>query len=141
MSDWLYPVAAGLVRSEHAGEIVSPAYDLLLPAKRLDHSQRHPRSFLNGTPSEADDSDLDYQSRRAQARSYLQTELEAGLKIKVGVPDVARLSWVEVRAVESQALIPAIVDLGPGEAEVIGSDCRLAACLPRLSRFGRRLVA
>jgi uncharacterized protein (DUF1015 family) len=78
VSGWLYPVAAGLVRSEHAGEIVSPAYDLLLPAKRLDHSQRHPRSFLNGTPSEADDSDLDYQSRRAQARSYLQTELEAG---------------------------------------------------------------
>ncbi len=49
----------------------------------------------------------------------VQTELEAGLKIKVGVPDVARLSWVEVRAVKSQALIPAIVDLGPGEAEVI----------------------
>lgn len=39
----------------------------------------------------------------------VQTELEAGLKIKVGVPDVARLSWVEVRAVESQALIPALI--------------------------------
>ncbi len=49
----------------------------------------------------------------------VHAELEAGLKVQVAVPDVATLSWVEVKAVESEALIPAIVDLGPGEAEVI----------------------
>jgi uncharacterized protein (DUF1015 family) len=75
---WLQPVEAGLVRPEHALEIISPAYDLLTPSDRREHGLRHPRSFLNGTPSEGDDSDLDYTGRRAQARSYLQRELERG---------------------------------------------------------------
>ncbi|MGH8926303.1 MAG: DUF1015 family protein [Acidimicrobiia bacterium] len=78
MNVWLHPVAAGLVRSEQAREIVSPAYDLLNPSERRAHGLAHPRSFLNGTPSEGDDSDLDYHGRRAQANSYLQAELERG---------------------------------------------------------------
>ncbi|MGH8958906.1 MAG: DUF1015 family protein [Acidimicrobiia bacterium] len=78
MTGWLQPVAAGLVRPEHAGEIISPAYDLMSPHERRAHGRRHPRSFLNGTPSEGDDRDLDYQARRTQAKSYLSTELERG---------------------------------------------------------------
>ena len=49
----------------------------------------------------------------------VQAELEAGVQVKGDVPDIAMLSWIEVKAVHSRALIPAIVDLGPGEAEVI----------------------
>ncbi|HEY7583145.1 MAG TPA: DUF1015 family protein [Acidimicrobiia bacterium] len=78
MSGWLQPVAAGLVRPEHAREIISPAYDLLDPIQRRDHGRVHPRSFLNGTPSEGDDADLDHASRRAQAKSYLRAELDRG---------------------------------------------------------------
>ena len=78
MSGWLQPVAAGLVHPEHASEIISPAYDLLSPRQRRAHGRAHPRSFLNGTPSEGDDADLDYESRRAQAKSYLQAELDRG---------------------------------------------------------------
>lgn len=49
----------------------------------------------------------------------VQTELEAGARAKLGVPDIATLPWVEVKTVQSRVLIPAIVDLGAGEAEVI----------------------
>ena len=78
MNGWLQPVAAGLVRPEHAREIISPAYDLLDPGQRRDHGRAHPRSFLNGTPSEGDDVELDHASRRAQARAYLRAELDRG---------------------------------------------------------------
>lgn len=75
MSDWLLPVPAGVVRAEDGAEIVSPAYDLFTPAERGAHARRHPRSFLNGTPSEEDDVDSDYERRRAQATTYLENEL------------------------------------------------------------------
>ena len=78
MNGWLRPVAAGLVRQEHAREIISPAYDLLDPRQRRDHGRAHPRNFLNGTPSEGDDADLDHASRRAQAKTYLRAELDRG---------------------------------------------------------------
>lgn len=78
MRDWLFPVLAGVVRAEHGLEIVSPTYDLLTPAERVAHALRHPRSFLNGTPSEEDDVDRDYQRRRAQATTYIERELEQG---------------------------------------------------------------
>lgn len=78
MSGWLQPVVAGLVRPEHAREIISPAYDLLDPGQRREHGRLHPRSFLNGTPSEGDDAELDHASRRAQAKTYLRTELNRG---------------------------------------------------------------
>lgn len=78
MSSWLLPVLAGLVRSEEAREVVSPAYDLFTPEERGQHAHRHPRSYLNGTPSEGDDPDQDYEGRRAQATSYLSQEIERG---------------------------------------------------------------
>lgn len=78
MSSWLLPVLAGLVRSNDANEVVSPAYDLFTPTQRAEHVRRHPRSFLNGTPSEGDDPDRDYEGRRAQATTYLQGEIERG---------------------------------------------------------------
>lgn len=78
MSPWLFPVLAGVVREEHGPEIISPAYDLFTPAQRGAHARRYPRSFLNGTPSEGDDPELDLVGRRDQASEYLERELAAG---------------------------------------------------------------
>lgn len=77
MSRWLLPVAAGLVRSEVAAEVISPPYDLLSPSERALHARTYTRSFLNGTPSEGDDPDLDTAGRRRQAIDYLERELAA----------------------------------------------------------------
>ncbi|CAN5248910.1 DUF1015 family protein [soil metagenome] len=78
MTLWLRPVIAGLIKQDHAREVVSPAYDLFTPIERGEHARQHPRSFLNGTPSEGDDPDLDYDGRRQQATSYLTSELGRG---------------------------------------------------------------
>lgn len=57
--------------------------------------------------------------------SAVQAELRIGIKAGFPAPDVEQLSWVRTKAVQSQTLIPVIVDLGPGEAEVIalGLEC------------------
>jgi predicted nucleic acid-binding protein len=49
----------------------------------------------------------------------VRAELQTGLKAGFSAPDVEQFSWIQVKAVQSRVLIPAIVDLGPGEAEVI----------------------
>ncbi|WP_083798978.1 DUF3368 domain-containing protein [Coleofasciculus chthonoplastes] len=46
-------------------------------------------------------------------------ELEVGKRQGVDVPIVNAIEWIQIRPVASAALIPAIVDLGQGEAEVI----------------------
>jgi uncharacterized protein (DUF1015 family) len=73
----LLPVAAGLVRSDVAAEVISPPYDLLSPSQRARHARSSRRSFLNGTPSEGDDPELDTAGRRRQANDYLERELAA----------------------------------------------------------------
>ncbi len=49
----------------------------------------------------------------------VQTELEVGAQAELDVPRIASFPWIQVREVQARALLPAIVDLGPGEAEVI----------------------
>lgn len=49
----------------------------------------------------------------------VQAELEIGARANVRVPDISTLPWIAVKPVQAQAVIPAVVDLGPGEAEVI----------------------
>ena len=46
-------------------------------------------------------------------------ELEAGNLLGVDVPQINSIEWIEVRPVASIALIPAVIDLGQGEAEVL----------------------
>jgi uncharacterized protein (DUF1015 family) len=75
MNRWLLPVEAGLVRPESAAEVISPAYDLYPPPQRLRIALARPRNFLNATLSEEDYPDLDIESRRVQARDYLNKEL------------------------------------------------------------------
>ncbi len=49
----------------------------------------------------------------------VQAELEVGVQAKLDVPRIASFPWVQVQEVQARALLPAVVDLGPGEAEVI----------------------
>lgn len=49
----------------------------------------------------------------------VEKELLAGAKKGVNVPDTSQLPWLKVQPLSDSTLLPAIVDLGPGEAEVI----------------------
>lgn len=46
-------------------------------------------------------------------------ELEIGKLQGVDVPEVNSIEWIQIRPVASAAIIPAVTDLGQGEAEVI----------------------
>lgn len=52
--------------------------------------------------------------------SGVHEEILEGTRRGAELPDIGSLPWVEVRALVSKALLPAIADLGKGEAEVIG---------------------
>jgi predicted nucleic acid-binding protein len=49
----------------------------------------------------------------------VRQELDTGRKQGVDVPDVGGLPWIVIQPVASAALVPVVVDLGQGEAEVI----------------------
>jgi predicted nucleic acid-binding protein len=49
----------------------------------------------------------------------VRQELETGGSQGVDVPDVGSLSWILIQPVASATLVPVVVDLGQGEAEVI----------------------
>lgn len=49
----------------------------------------------------------------------VQAELRLGHQRRLPVPDVSSLPWISIKQVQSDALIPAVADLGRGEAEVI----------------------
>jgi predicted nucleic acid-binding protein len=46
-------------------------------------------------------------------------ELETGKLQGVDVPEVNSIEWIQIRRVASATIIPAVIDLGQGEAEVI----------------------
>ncbi len=46
-------------------------------------------------------------------------ELEVGKLQGVDVPEVNAIEWIQIHPVASAAIIPAVIDLGQGEAEVI----------------------
>lgn len=46
-------------------------------------------------------------------------ELEIGKNQGIDVPDIQSLDWIAITPVRSPQLIPAIIDLGQGEAEVL----------------------
>jgi len=47
------------------------------------------------------------------------SELEAGRKLGIGLPDPGSLTWMEIRNPASLPVLPLITDLGPGETEVL----------------------
>jgi predicted nucleic acid-binding protein len=46
-------------------------------------------------------------------------ELDAGRKYGVNLPDLSRLDWVDICHPASEQVLPLVVDLGPGETEVL----------------------
>ena len=46
-------------------------------------------------------------------------ELEVGKLQGVDVPEINSIEWIQIRPVISATLIPAVIDLGQGEAEVL----------------------
>jgi|SRR3990172_1564411 len=73
--------------------------------------------------------------------SAVQEELEVGKRQGIDVPDVSSLSWVHIRPVASAALVPAVVDLGQGEAEVLALGLEIADSLLILDdQLARRIA-
>ncbi len=64
-------------------------------------------------------------------------ELEAGAQAKIGVPDLATVLWAEVKAVQSHAVIPAIVDLGLGVVIKAKQGGHLLAVKPIIEELRR----
>jgi predicted nucleic acid-binding protein len=50
----------------------------------------------------------------------VETELGVGAKQGIRVPSPNSIPWLRVTPLQAQHLIPAMTDLGPGEAEAIG---------------------
>ena len=68
-------------------------------------------------------------------------ELDVGKAQGVDVPEVARIEWIHVRPVASAALVPAVTDLGRGEAEVIALGLEIPGSLLILDdQLARRLA-
>ena len=79
--------------------------------------------------------------RRVVIPPAVQAELAAGGKAGFATPDISQAEWIEVRRVRSQELIPAVVDLGPGEAEVLALGLENPGSLLVLDdRLGRRVA-
>jgi predicted nucleic acid-binding protein len=69
-------------------------------------------------------------------------ELLAGLQAGVEAPKMERFPWIAIKPVRSIALIPAILDLGPGEAEVIALGLEHPGSLLIIDdRLARRVAA
>lgn len=49
----------------------------------------------------------------------VQDELQAGAERGVSVPDLEVLDWLQIRPLRDTTLLPAVIDLGAGEAEAI----------------------
>jgi len=71
----------------------------------------------------------------------VQEELETGKRRGIDVPDVGSLSWICLRPVSSAALVPAVVDLGRGEAEVLALGLEITGSLLILDdQLARRIA-
>jgi len=46
-------------------------------------------------------------------------EISTGRAVGVTLPDLATLSWVDIRSPASEPALPLVTDLGPGETEVL----------------------
>ncbi|MBI3951113.1 MAG: DUF3368 domain-containing protein [Acidobacteria bacterium] len=71
----------------------------------------------------------------------VREELLEGRGLGADVPDLSVLTWVEVRSLSSSALLPAVTDLGQGEAEVIGLARETPESLVIMDdRLGRKIA-
>lgn len=71
----------------------------------------------------------------------VQDELHAGAVIGCAVPEVTKIPWIEVQPLTDRALLPAVVDLGLGEAEAIALSLSSPRSLLILDdALGRRIA-
>lgn len=71
----------------------------------------------------------------------VRQELEEGRRKGLDVPDVNSLAWLHIRPVASAILVPAVVDLGQGEAEVLALGLEIPESLLILDdQLARRIA-
>jgi predicted nucleic acid-binding protein len=71
----------------------------------------------------------------------VQQELEVGKAKGINVPNLTTFDWVRVASVISKTLLPNIIDLGRGEAEVIALGLQYSGSLLILDdQLGRRIA-
>src|SRR5262245_60247987 len=71
----------------------------------------------------------------------VRLELKAGAKQGVAVPDLSGLEWIEEQPLRDRSLLPAVVDLGAGEAEAIALALASPGSLLILDdQLGRRIA-
>jgi predicted nucleic acid-binding protein len=71
----------------------------------------------------------------------VKDELRVGHERGVDVPELSDIDWLSVEAPRSADILPAIVDLGPGEAEVLALGLQFADSLLILDdRLARRIA-
>jgi predicted nucleic acid-binding protein len=56
---------------------------------------------------------------RVTVPAAVVVELEAGRKHGVNLPDLTGLNWLDICHAASEPVLPLVVDLGPGETEVL----------------------
>jgi predicted nucleic acid-binding protein len=71
----------------------------------------------------------------------VQQELEVGKAQGIDVPDLATFDWIKIASVTVETLIPNVIDLGCGEAEVIAIGLEHPGSLLILDdQLGRRIA-
>jgi len=71
----------------------------------------------------------------------VEAELKAGAGAGLTTPEISEVDGIAVHPLRSRALVPVIVDLGPGEAEVLGLGMEWPGSLLILDdRLGRRVA-
>ncbi len=72
----------------------------------------------------------------------VRVELETGRDRGHDVPDVSAIEWIRSLDMPDRSLLPAVVDLGPGESEVIALGLAHPGSLALLDdRLARRIAA
>lgn len=78
---------------------------------------------------------------RIRIPSAVRFELQAGAEQGVAVPDVRALTWIDEQVLTDSLLLPAVIDLGPGEAEAIAMALSSPNSLLILDdQLGRRIA-
>jgi hypothetical protein len=68
-------------------------------------------------------------------------ELSVGRSLGVRLPDVETLDWVTIKRPRSEAALPLISDLGPGEAEALMLALEMPGCVVVLDDAAARRTA
>ncbi|MEM9088069.1 MAG: DUF3368 domain-containing protein [Cyanobacteria bacterium P01_F01_bin.53] len=72
----------------------------------------------------------------------VEAELAVGKEKGIDVPDLKRLDWLMICSVEPDSIVPNVIDLGRGEAEVIALGLKLTDSLLILDdQLGRRVAS